>query len=162
LRKVEEEDDFATIVLNGAKAVFEDKAENDIVYSSEALDNMIARLEVGEKPDRQAKSTGFTFAPVYDTAQKSAGELPDLPEHSEPQDGDFWSDVLKRMEEETKAREAELYGTGKRSRGKQVRSTARHVGHSCNLICCFTYDSSRSRMWIPIGILAIHRNKQGP
>jgi hypothetical protein len=37
----EEEDDFATIVLNGAKAVFEDKVENDIVYTSEALDSMI-------------------------------------------------------------------------------------------------------------------------
>ncbi|KAJ9100517.1 hypothetical protein QFC21_003560 [Naganishia friedmannii] len=132
LRKVEEEDDFATIVLNGAKAVFEDKTENDIVYSSEALDNMIAELEVGEKPEPHAKSTGFTFAPVYDTAQKSAGELPDLPEHSEPQDGDFWSDVLKRMEEETKAREAEMYGTGKRSRGKQISyaDSLRHPNNS--------------------------------
>ncbi|KAJ9122280.1 hypothetical protein QFC22_001700 [Naganishia vaughanmartiniae] len=131
LRKVEEEDDFATIVLNGAKAVFEDKAENDIVYSSESLDNMIAELEVGEKPEPQAKSTGFTFAPVYDTAQKSAGELPDLPEHSEPQDGDFWADVLKRMEAETKAREAELHGTGKRSRGKQI-SYADAIGYPNN------------------------------
>lgn len=122
---MEEEDDFATIVLNGAKAVFEDKAENDIVYSSEVLDNMIAELEVGAKPEPQAKSTGFTFAPVYDTAQKSGEELPDLPEHSEPQDGDFWSDVLKRMEEETKAREAKMYGMGKRSRGKQVCPSSR-------------------------------------
>ncbi|KAJ9093919.1 hypothetical protein QFC19_008152 [Naganishia cerealis] len=120
LRKVEEEDDFATIVLNGAKALFEDKAENDIVYSSEALDNMISELETREKPETQAKTTGFTFAPVYETAQKPAGELPDFPENSEHQDSDFWADVLKRMEDETRAREAELYGAGKRSRGKQI------------------------------------------
>jgi hypothetical protein len=106
----DEEDDFATIVLNGAKAVFEDKDENDIVYSGEALDKMISDLE-----------SGFTFAPVYDTVQNSAGELPDLPENAEQQDSDFWADVLRRVEDETRAKEADMYGAGKRSRGKQVR-----------------------------------------
>lgn len=120
-KNVEEEDDFATIVLNGAKAVFEDKAENDIAYSSEALDNMISELESREKPENEGKGAGFTFAPVYDSVHKSAGELPDLPGNADQQDSDFWADVLKRIDDETKAREAELYGAGKRMRGKQVR-----------------------------------------
>lgn len=116
----EEEDDFAAIVLNGAKAVFEDKDENDIVYSGEALDNMISELESREKPKNDGKGVGFTFAPVYDTVQNSAGELPDLPENAEQQDSDFWADVLRRVEDETRAKEAERYGAGKRSRGNQV------------------------------------------
>jgi hypothetical protein len=116
-----EEDDFATIVLNGAKAVFEDKDENDIVYSGEALDKMISDLESREKAENEGKGSGFTFAPVYDTVQNSAGELPDLPENAEQQDSDFWADVLRRVEDETRAKEADMYGAGKRSRGKQVR-----------------------------------------
>lgn len=116
----EEEDDFATIVLNGAKAVFEDKDENDIAYSGDALDKMISDLESREKPENDGKGTGFTFAPVYDTVQNSVGELPDLPENAEQQDSDFWADVLRRVEDETRAKEADMYGAGKRSRGKQV------------------------------------------
>lgn len=118
----EEEDDFATIVLNGAKAVFEDKDENDIVYSGEALDNMISELESREKPENDGKGVGFTFAPVYDTVQNSADELPDLPGDAGEQDSDFWADVLRRVQDETRAKEAEMYGAGKRSRGKQVNT----------------------------------------
>jgi hypothetical protein len=110
----DEEDDFA-------KAVFEDKDENDIVYSGEALDKMISDLESREKAENEGKGSGFTFAPVYDTVQNSAGELPDLPENAEQQDSDFWADVLRRVEDETRAKEADMYGAGKRSRGKQVR-----------------------------------------
>lgn len=136
----EEEDDFATIVLNGAKAVFEDKDENDIVYSGEALDKMISELESREKPENDGKGAGFTFAPVYDTVQNSAGELPDLPENAEQQDSDFWADVLRRVEDETRAKEAEMYGAGKRSRGKQVsKKILDPSGHSSGEIPQISY-----------------------
>jgi hypothetical protein len=130
LRKnVDDEDDFATIVLNGAKAVFDDKAENDISYSGEALDTMISELESREKPENEGKGAGFTFAPVYDSVHKSAAELPDLQGDAEPQDSDFWADVLKRIEDESKARDAELCGTGKRMRGKQVGVDIHALSH---------------------------------
>ncbi len=112
----DDDEDFTSILLNGARAVFDDNDDSDIKYDDDAIEAMITELESRE--EAKQKTAGFTFAPIYDFKNK---QFTELEEEAENLDGaaDFWKDVLERANADRAKAEQEMYGRGIR-RAAQV------------------------------------------
>jgi hypothetical protein len=102
--------------LRGAQAILESKDdETNARWDSAAVDGLIHELE-NRLDVPTARSTGFTFAPVYDSKTKvvSTLEEPELPEAGEDQA--FWNGIEQKIKEENAKNQVEQYGRGARAR----------------------------------------------
>jgi hypothetical protein len=120
VQRQDEEDgeSFEQIVLNGARAIIEDDTSAvDQTWESAAVDELITELENREAVPPE-KSSGFTFAPVYDSKTRITTELAaDVREEGDMAAKEsFWDSIAKQNEEAQARRLAEKYGRGARSK----------------------------------------------
>ena len=114
-KSTDQSNNMSSVLLDGARAIVDDKAYEDIFYDNQAIDDLIVNLETGEE-EKQEDNSGFSFAPVFDNKKGKLQALDDgtsTPDAND-QDPDFWSNVVKRTNEERMLKEMETHGRGKR------------------------------------------------
>lgn len=121
-RDEEDGESFEQVVLNGARAIMEDESgAPEHTWDSEAVDTLIVEMENRRETPTTAKTTGFTFAPVYDSKTRITTELVEESEEGragedEASKLDFWDRIAKQNEQEQVRQLAEQYGRGARSK----------------------------------------------
>ncbi|CCA67695.1 probable CHD1-transcriptional regulator [Serendipita indica DSM 11827] len=91
----EEAEDLESMLLSGAKGLFTEGEDNDIIYTEASVDNLIENAEEAAKPrapTTESIGTIFEFAQVWESANTEEGD--------ENLDTDFWSTMIAKVQEE--------------------------------------------------------------
>ena len=118
--------DLESILRHGAAALFnedDDSSENDIVYDSAAVDELLDRsaVENTKSSDDKSAESQFSFARVWAKDKNAFLDQEAIQEDdtTTPEEG-FWDKVLAeraQAQADENARNAETLGRGKRKRG---------------------------------------------
>ena len=118
-----DEHDLVTVLRHGASELFEDSGEQDIIYDSTNVEQLLdrSRVEDNNLGGDQSAETQFSHARVW---ANTSGGLEDVAldgaEETAP-DPSVWANILKereRVANEEAAAKAEALGRGRRNRDK--------------------------------------------
>jgi chromodomain-helicase-DNA-binding protein 4 len=109
----EEDVDVDSMLLHGARALFEDDHHGDVVYTSENVDELIDRVEadaeaqvMGEGEPHTKEAMAFDFAKVWEV-RKGSSELVEQEAETEEESQAFWANVTRNAEAARKKQEAD-------------------------------------------------------